>query len=70
MTCLSGATPAGAGGLDRPSIVAVEKIRASGKGPDVPSLDAVDEYQHRGAVGILARVGEPDRLHSGVPVAR
>ena len=68
MTGISGATPAGPGGLDRLSVVAVEKIRASGIRPYVLGFDVVDEYQHRGIVGVLAAVSEPDRLQGGVPV--
>ena len=45
MTSLAGAPPAGPGGLDRTGVVAVEKIRAPWVGPDVLSLDSVDDYQ-------------------------
>jgi hypothetical protein len=45
MTSLAGAPPAGPGGLDRTGVVAVEKIRAPWIGPDVLSLDSVDDYQ-------------------------
>ena len=69
MTSLAGAPPAAPGGLDRTGVVAVEKIGAPWIGPDVLGLDSVDEYQKRGAVGVLATVGEPDRLRGGIPVA-
>ena len=45
MTSLAGAPPAGPGGLDRTGVVAVEKISAPWVGPDVLSLDSVDNYQ-------------------------
>ena len=69
MTSRAGAPPAGPRGLNRTGIVAVEKISASWVGRDVLSLDSVDNYQKRGAVGVLTAVSEPDRLRSGIPVA-
>ena len=45
MASLSGATPAGPSGLNRTGVVAVEKISAPWVGPDVLSLDSVDNYQ-------------------------
>ena len=45
MTRVADASPAGSGVLDRTGVVAVEKIRAPWVGPDVLSLDSVDDYQ-------------------------
>jgi len=69
MTSLASATPAAPGGLDRTGVVTVEKIRAPCIGPDVLGFDSIDDYQKRSAVWILAAVGKPDRLSSGIPVA-
>ena len=69
MTSLAGATPAAPGGLDRTGVVTVEKIRAPCIGPDVLGFDSIDDYQKRSTVGVLAEVGEPDRLRGGIPVA-
>lgn len=68
MASLAGATPAGPSRLNRTGVVAVEKIRASCKGSEVIGFDSVYNYQERGAVRVLAPVGEPDRLHGGVSV--
>ena len=68
MASLPGATPAGPSGLNRTGVVAVEKIRASCKGSEVLGFNSVDNYQERGAVGVLAAVRKPDRLHGGVSV--
>jgi hypothetical protein len=68
MASLAGATPAGPSGLNRTGVVAVEKIRASRKRSEVLGFNSVDNYQERGAVGVLAAVSEPDRLHDGVSV--
>jgi hypothetical protein len=45
MTSRAGAPPAGPRGLDRTGVVAVEQISAPWVGPDVLSLDSVDNYQ-------------------------
>ena len=45
MTSRAGAPPAGPRGLDRTGVVAVEQISAAWVGPDVLSLDAVDNDQ-------------------------
>jgi len=45
MTSIAGAPPAGPGGLDRTGVVAVEKIRTPCIGPDVLSLNSINDYQ-------------------------
>jgi hypothetical protein len=45
MTSCAGAPPAGPRGLDRAGVVAIEKISAPWVGPDILSLDPVDNHQ-------------------------
>ena len=56
MTGLASAPPASPGGLDRTCVVAVEKIRAAGIGSDVLGFNAIDKYQKRCPVRVLAAV--------------
>jgi len=56
MTGLASAPPASPGGLDRTCVVAVEKIRAAGIGSDVLGFNAIDKYQKRCPVWVLAAV--------------
>jgi hypothetical protein len=68
MTSLPGASPAGAGSLDRTGIVAVKKICAPPIRPDVLGFDPIDDHQQRGTVGVFTAVSDPDRLHARIPV--
>ena len=62
----AGAAPAAASRLDHVGIIAVEEVQAARVGPEVRGFDAVDEHQHRGAVGVFLTVRQPDRLQRGI----
>jgi hypothetical protein len=66
----AGTPPPAARRLDCVRVVAVKDIGAAGERLEILGFEAVDQNDHRSAVRVLGVMGQPDRLHPGIAVAR